>query len=645
MDSGSPFIETSMRRLSAFLGVFLALAGARMFAQANVNPNPSTWLYVDAFVGNDGNSGLQSSPFKTIQAAVNAANVLNQARNGVTIIVNPGVYRESVNVSNDASTSAPLIIQAATTGTAVIAGSEIMTGWEQQNSTTYMTAWPYDLGYCAIPSGWNMYIAPIATRSEVVMVNGVALTQVMSFNDMRPGTFYVSDTYHLLHIAPPAGTDISTAVVEAAVRPKTLTVTGRDNVVLRGLTFEHAANCFNTTSASVNSSNNVLVDSITADWNNWGGLGVFGSTNVTVQKSTASYNGGVGFMGTRTQSMLFTSNESDYNNWRGAQGAFYDWAAGGAKFFEMRNTIAQNHSSFNNQAQGLWFDTDNQNITINQAMLAGNVLAGLQIERNEGPITLQNSYLCNNGPGLNVLTSEQLTVENNTFYNNGGTNPNQAQIFIGGRSGGIFIPDWIRGAGYDLFTTGMVLNGNTIEDGGSGQAVLGTYLDSSDWWQFTSTLISDYNQWYDPATTNAFRIVDGEYISLWTWQSGYGMDENSYWSPPSVSPAAACAAPPASYPDFQAVINSGSIYLTNGWGTATVNVRSFGYGPVTLWLEGLPAGVSATLSQNNLVNGMVTINFSAASPWIETQTVPVLLWVVNGSRVHTVTFNLYVTPL
>ena len=41
----------------------------------------------------------------------------------------------------------------------------------------------------------------------------------MHFNDMLPGTFYIGDRYHLLHIAPPAGTDMSTAVVEAAVRP------------------------------------------------------------------------------------------------------------------------------------------------------------------------------------------------------------------------------------------------------------------------------------------------------------------------------------------------------------------------------------------------------------------------------------------
>ena len=187
---------------------------------------------------------------------------------------------------------------------------------------------------------------------------------------------------------------MATAVIEVAKRDKTLTVSGRTNVVLRGLVFRHTANCMNTTGAAVNSSNNVLIDGIQALWNNWAGFGVFGSTNITVQNSVANYNGGLGFSATKDQTTLFNFNESDYNNWRGAQGAYYDWAMGGTKFFQMRTTTVLNHFSYNNQAEGLWFDTDNKDILIDNATLSGNVQAGLQIERNEGPITLQNSHLC-----------------------------------------------------------------------------------------------------------------------------------------------------------------------------------------------------------------------------------------------------------
>ena len=112
---------------------------------------------------------------------------------------------------------------------------------------------------------------------------------------------------------------MSTATVEAAVRRNTLTISKRSNIVVRGLVFRHAATCINQTGAAMSGSTNVLIDSAQALWNNWGGLGMYGDSKVTVQNSVSSHNGGVGFTGAKDQNILFNFNESDYNNWRGAQ--------------------------------------------------------------------------------------------------------------------------------------------------------------------------------------------------------------------------------------------------------------------------------------------------------------------------------------
>jgi len=483
--------EAPFRKMKSLLALcilaIVASAGDRASAQANVTENQSTTLYVDAKAGSDSNSGAQSSPFKTVQAAVNKANLLNQKNTGVKVIVNAGVYRESVNIGNYKTTTAPLTLEAAVTGTAVISGSDVLNGWNVSGGI-YTKGWTYPTASCALPSGWPTTFPPIALRSEMIFVNGVPLTQVTAWADLRPGTFFLNTTYAVLHIYPPADVDMSTAVVEAAVRPTTFAMENRTNVVLRGLVFQHASDCINSTGANIFSSNNVLVDSVQARWNNWGGLGIYSSTNVTVQNSVASYNGGVGFHANKTQNVLFNFNESDYNNWRGAQAAFYDWGMGGTKLMYLRNVTVQNHFSYNNQAQGLWFDTDNKNVTIHNATLSGNVQAALQIERNEGPLTLENSLLCSSGAGVNVLTSTGLTVQNNTFYDNSGTNKAQAEIFIGGQAGGRVIIDWQTGQSYDLFTTGMVLSGNTFENTAPGQLVFGTYLSGTDWTQFASTL-------------------------------------------------------------------------------------------------------------------------------------------------------------
>lgn len=620
----------------------LAVTGVRGRAQANVIENQATYIYVDAQAGSDGNSGTQTSPLATIQMGTNKANSLNQQGIGVKVIVNPGVYREAVAIGNYKATSATLTVQAAVAGTAIISGSNVITGWTQQNSTTYQAAWPYNLGNCALPSGWPTTYAPIIQRAEVVTVNGVPLTEVLSFNDLRPGTFYVSDQYQLIHVAPPTGTNMTTALVEAAVRRQTLTVTGRSNIVLRGLVFRGAANCLNTSSVTINSSTNILVDSVQAMWNNWGGLGLYGSKGFTVENSVASYNGGAGILGSQDQNAFYSFNETDYNNWRGAQGAFYDWAMGGTKLFAMRTVSVQNHYSYNNQGEGLWFDTDNKNITIDNATLSGNVQAALQIERNEGPVIVQNSHLCSSGQGINVLTSQNLTIQNNTFYNNSGTNKYQAEIYIAGQAGGKIITDWQTGQSYDLFTTGMTLSGNTFQNANPGQLVFGTYLSGTDWTSFASTLNASNNIWYDSTTNSSFKVVNGKVVNLATWQSTVQTDYSSVWQLPATSPVTVCTAPAPTFADFNVVTDSNSYKMVAATVSANVRVSSFGYGPVSLKVSGLPSGVTASLSQSCLTSGAATLVFKAA-PNAVTQTVPVTLWATSGSRVHSVTFYIQVS--
>ena len=387
-----------MRLAGSFLTLLLAaltIFGTRVYAQANVNENQTTYLYVDAQTGSDANLGTSALPLKTIQAAINKSNANNQKSIGTKVVINPGIYRETVNISGSSKeTTVPLTVEAASTGTAIIAASEVLAGWspESGNPAIFSHGWT-DLPACAAPSGWPTNFAAVGLRTEMAFVNDIPLTQVMSYSDLHPGTFFVNNTYNVIHIYPPAGTNMATALVEASVRPQTLTVEGRSNVVLRGLVLRHAATCINQAGATITSSSNVLIDHVQALFNNWGGLGVSSTTNLTVQDSIASYNGGVGFMGNEDINSLYSFNESDYNNWRGAQAALYDWGMGGTKLMLMRNATVQDHFSYNNQAQGLWFDTDNKTITVTNATLSGNVMAALQLEANEGPITVSGSNL------------------------------------------------------------------------------------------------------------------------------------------------------------------------------------------------------------------------------------------------------------
>ncbi len=631
------------RLLFALLLAVFVVSGIRSSAQAHVTENQTTYLYVDANSGNDGHAGTKSSPVKTIQAAVDKANTNNQKNTGTKIIVNAGVYREDVNIGSYRSTSAPITIEAAVTGAAVLDGADVLTGWSQQTSTIYSHTWSPNLGTCAIPSGWPGTIAPIARRTEMIFVNGIPLTEVMSYGQIRRGTFWVNESTNMIYLSPSPSVNMSTAKVEAAVRRQILTVSNRTNLVFRGLVFRHAASCINTAGVTVNSSSNILFDKDQVLWNNWGGIGIYSTNNVTVQNSVASYNGGIGLMSSRVKYVLFNFNETDYNNWRGAMTALYDWGMGGTKFMYARSTRVQSHFSYRNQAQGLWFDTDNSTITIDNATLSQNVLAALQIEANEGPVVLQNSHLCSSGLGVNVINTEKFTIKSNTLYNNSGTSSLQAEIFIAGKAGGRKFSDWVTGQAYNLFTSGMVLTGNTFQNASSGQNVFGTYLSGNDWTQFASTLNASYNKWHDPSVTNNFKIAGNKMVTLGGWQGATGTDYTSSWASPSTSPAGACSVPNPTYTDFAVNLDKETYTMSGGSTTATVRVNSFGYGTVTLSVDGFPSHVWATLSKTSLVSGALTLKLSASSS-AANQTVPITLWATSGSRVHSITFYVHVVP-
>src|SRR5262249_32639156 len=104
-----------------------------------------------------------------------------------------------------------------------------------------------------------------------------------------------------------------------------------------------------------------------------------------------------------------------------------------------------------------------------------------------------------------------------------------------------------------------------------------------------------------------------------------------------------CAAPAPDYADFAMGLNREHYAMSGGQAVALVRLSSFGYGPVSLSVSGLPGGVSASFSENNIASGLITLTFSAASG-AGTQTVPITLWGISGSRVHSMTFNLAVTP-
>lgn len=250
--------------LAASLGLFAGLA----WGQASVNESlETTTLYVDGVTGLNGNPGTRDLPFLTIQAAMNAAVKNNQNGIGTKIIVNPGTYRENLILVRDpADTSLPITLEAATKGAVTMSGADVWTDWQPfaENAAIYTLPWPYKWGLCATDAAQPPAAPGMVRRREMIFMNGEPLTQAPALDQMTfPGSFFVDETGGTVYLWPPAGARMDTATVEVAIRNKEITLDGKVNLVVRGLTIGFTTSCHtlgeSAPAASQNSAN-ILFD-------------------------------------------------------------------------------------------------------------------------------------------------------------------------------------------------------------------------------------------------------------------------------------------------------------------------------------------------------------------------------------------------
>lgn len=646
-----------MRR-KAFLWLVIAAASVPQLAraQAAVNENLETaFLFVDAAKGSDSNPGTQAQPLKTISAASAIANANNYHSIGTHISINPGVYRETISImGNSYNTSAPITFEGSGTGV-IISGSVPYTGWQTYsgNASIYTTSWPNNWGTCAPNAdGSSPFEQEIVLRREMIFVNGVMLTQVLSLAQMKPGTFFVSESANRVYVWPAAGVDMNAVDVEVATLPELLHVVGRSNLVFRGMSFVHANSCRDTNAVYIaGNSKNILFDTDSFRYNNAVGIHFFTPvTNFTVLNSNASHNGQSGMMSVQTKFGLWQSVTTSFNNWRGAQGAYYYWNSGGMHFFSDHQHTINGATIAYNQTHGIHFDTDNANITASNVLTAQNLAIGIAVEKNEGPVAISGSNFCSNNlgvklnymyqAGLVLRNSELVTLTNSNFFNN-----QVSQISVIGQKGGIEITNWETGLTKNLRTQNFTPTGNTIEAVGSSQQVFSdSYLGSTDWTVFQTTLSSNKNTWWNGTMNAAFEVPISQVHPFTGWQTVTGQDALSNWSQPA-DQTAACAV--TSQPDYWLLVdNPGQTLSAAGDAVFSLQMLPFGgqTGTANLSVDGISQvkGLSGTLSASTSpLTGSFTLSVNASTS-IAPGTYPITVIANAGNKTRTVTASLVV---
>ncbi len=638
--------------ITLLLTIFLV---GSAFGQANVNESLETaTLYVDTVNGNDSNSGTQSKPLKTIGAAATKAETNNQSSIGTKVIINPGTYRESIKLSkNNKDTSLPITFQAATNGTVIVSGATVYSGWGTYslNNSIYTNSWTNNWGECPQLTSCP-YQQNIMMRQEMVVVNGTALTQVLSLGQMLQGTFYVDENANQIYVWPKSGTNMGTATVEAASLPTLFTIQNKSDIVVRGLTFQYANTCRAAAAVVVQgSSTNILLDSDTFQWNNGQGLAIENPTTYfTVENSISQHNGDAGFQESQSRYGLWQSDTTSYNNWRGAQAGYYACNTGGLHAWEVHDDTINGLTVSFNEAYGIHWDTDNANISTSGINATSNLMSGLFVEKDEGPVTFDKSYVCNQNSamavgGLVLRNSEGVSLTNSVLMNN---LPNQITVI--GQLGGISVTNWVTGKTTNLYTQNFTNQSNTIQGNDSSQGLFkDSYLNGTDWTNFQTTLKSSSNTWWNSQNSTTEFVVPtpkkGSKDDFTGWKNATLQDSSSSFKQPSSGVGNACNLTPVGT-DFWFTVDNGALTVAAGKSvTFNLTLTPLNFtGTANITLDGITEvkGLSSKLSTSSINTSGTSALTVTASSTTAAGTYSITVLANSGSITRTVTVQLTV---
>ena len=476
-------------------------------------------------VASDNNPGTEALPFKTVSQGAKVAQANNERGIGTKVYIAPGVYRELVSLPQSGKeTTAPCILEGTSRGTVILSGSDVWTGWLTIAPNLYQHPWPYTWGIAPYPQGWdgNTVLEDIVRRREMIFVNGHPMTQVLDYSALTDYSFYADETAHQVYLQLGPSLSMTGATVEVSTRAQILTAHGKKSFVLRDLVFRHGNPAVQDSSIQIADSNNVLIEGCTFEWNNWIGLGLSGTSNMTLHNSIGSRNGATGFDVYNMRNLVLDTNETSFNNWRGARGNFYGWSVAGAKLGGVHTGLVKTYTATANRARGLWLDYDNTNLTVDSATLVWNFNDGMFIEANAGPILIQNSTMSNNqnAAGIAGANSSDVTLLNNAVIGNGAE-----QILITGDLDRT-VTNWETNAQADVQATRWTIQGNTITSQDSSQALLAT----PNWQPFLTTLLATNNIWSKPGGQQTFH-VGSSWLTFAQWQALVRTDTTSAFNP------------------------------------------------------------------------------------------------------------------
>ena len=367
------------------------------------------------------------------------ADALGNLSPGDRLVLEPGIYRESIRMLRSGTARAPITIEAREPGTVVITGTDLVTGW--QPLAPGGSVWWVDIDLTHLPEA-EKYGLP-AGRCEQVFVDGMALRQVMHAGEMRGGTFRYDRDIKRLFIRPqvfasgksggrrsidaggitgggsvsvdlddPANHwqfltdefDPSAHRIEVAMRGRIFDnaenpampganheLSGASHLVIRGLVFRGSADLPQQPMVRFCGSH-LLIEDCLFEAGAARGFDLRCNQSV-MRRCTSRLNGQMGFSGYGRDNLV-EDCALLFNNTKHSD--FVCFEQGGCKIVRSSRFVMRRVRTIGNDGPGIWYDIDNTHALIEQC----------RCERNSGP-------------GIMYEISSDAVIRNNVCVHNG----------------------------------------------------------------------------------------------------------------------------------------------------------------------------------------------------------------------------------
>jgi hypothetical protein len=319
---------------------------------------------------------LRPHQYQTIQeAATNAAP-------GDVVVIESGIYRETVVVSQSGTREKPIRFEAAPGANVFVTGLDRLTKWQNEGGkNAYSTNWPYRF----IP--WSKYEAHpddeyhrLIGRAEQVVMNGNLLQQTLQLDQISPGAFYVDLEKKRLCVCPAGRQDLRSKSVQVEAATRSLLWECKGNYInLRGLHFRYSANPAQK-GAVVFEGRGDIAEDCSFERMNGSGAAFLGPDQIA-RRCIFQNNGQLGFSANGGHNLLITGCTIRNNNIKGFS---KQWEAGGTKVVLSRNVVFEKCRVIGNHGPGIWFDIGDENCTVRNCLIADNEDAGIFYEISYG---------------------------------------------------------------------------------------------------------------------------------------------------------------------------------------------------------------------------------------------------------------------